>query len=118
MRFGIALLIALVVPAAAFQDKALHSVGEAGVTAPRLISKTNPQYTKEARDARIEGRVGVRCVVETDGHPGELSVVQPLDPGLDARALEAVKKWKFEPAKKDGKPVRVAAVVEVNFSLK
>jgi TonB family protein len=46
-----------------------------------------------------------------------MKVVRPLGMGLDQKALDAVKQWKFEPAMKDGKPVAVQINVEVNFRL-
>ncbi len=56
-------------------------------------------------------------IVERNGLANDIKVVNSLDPGLDANAILAVKQWEFEPATKDGKPVRVSAMIEVNFRL-
>ncbi len=56
-------------------------------------------------------------VVDESGHPKNFKVVRPLGLGLDDKAIEAVQKWRFRPALKDGRPVAVMATVEVNFRL-
>jgi TonB family protein len=59
----------------------------------------------------------LKLIVGADGHPREIAVARSLGLGLDEKAMEAVKNWKFEPAMKDGKPVSVAINVEVQFRL-
>jgi TonB family protein len=88
-----------------------------GVTPPSLISKTEPDYSEEARKARLQGMVRLRIVVDTHGDARDIQVSQTLGLGLDDRAIEAVKKWKFLPGKVNGKPAAVVAYVEVNFRL-
>jgi len=88
-----------------------------GVTAPRAIYKPDPEYSPEARQAKYQGTVVVSLVVTPDGTARGLRVVRSLGMGLDEKALEAVRKWRFEPARKDGKPVAVAVDVEINFRL-
>jgi TonB family protein len=88
-----------------------------GVTAPVLQFKTEPEYTEEARQARIQGTVVLDVEVEPDGTATVLGVVKSLNPGLDQRAIEAVSRWRFRPATRDGQPVKVSADVEVNFRL-
>ncbi len=107
----------LVLPLTAFQDPAVHKVGEKGLTPPRVVSKIEPKYTPEARDARIQGTVGLRCVIDQRGVAQNIEVVRSLDPGLDASAIEAVTQWRFDPGKKDGGPVRTQAMIEINFRL-
>jgi periplasmic protein TonB len=63
------------------------------------------------------GVVVLRLVVGSDGNPRDIQVVRALGLGLDEKAIEAVRKWRFEPARKDGKPVAVAVNIEVNFHL-
>ena len=63
------------------------------------------------------GVVVLQLVVGPDGLPRDIRVVQTLGLGLDEKAIEAVKKWRFEPAKKDGKPVAVAVNIQVDFHL-
>ena len=88
-----------------------------GVSAPRLIYKPEPEYSPEARQAKYQGAVILTLVVGADGTPRDLRVARSLGMGLDEKALEAVKQWRFEPARKNGKPVPVAVDVEVNFRL-
>jgi len=88
-----------------------------GVKAPRLLSKIEPEYTEEARDAKVSGTAVLKIVVAADGEVQKAEITQSLDPGLDANAIDAVTRWKFEPATLDGKPVAVSATVEVNFRL-
>jgi TonB family protein len=91
--------------------------GVGGVTAPVAIYKPEPEYSEEARKAKYQGTVVLACIVGADGRPRQLRVEQGLGMGLDEKALEAVRNWKFEPAQKDGKPVAVAIDVEVAFRL-
>ncbi len=88
-----------------------------GVTAPVPLYKPEPEYSEEARKAKYQGTVVLYVEVDTAGHPRNLRVVRSLGLGLDEKAIEAVGKWKFRPGYKDGKPVVVAATVEVNFRL-
>ena len=87
------------------------------VTKPELVSKVEPGYTDEAKDARIEGRIVLRVTFASDGKPSNVIVVKPLGYGLDEKAAEAMRQWVFRPATKDGKPVDFDANVEMNFRL-
>ena len=82
-----------------------------------MIYQPEPEYSEEARKAKYQGTVVVECVVGPDGHVRDMHVVRSLGMGLDQKALEAVKQWKFEPARKDGTAVSVLVSVEVNFRL-
>lgn len=88
-----------------------------GVSTPKLVYKVQAEYTKEARAAHVEGRVILSAIVSAEGLASNLNVVKSLDKGLDEKAIEAVRKWKFEPGRKDGKPVPVIATIEMNFRL-
>jgi len=88
-----------------------------GVTAPVLIYKVEPEYSEEARKAKFQGTVLLYIEVNERGLPQNPRVIRPLGMGLDEKAIEAVMKWRFQPGRKDGKPVTVAAQVEVNFRL-
>lgn len=88
-----------------------------GVSAPAVLAKVEPEYSEEARKAKFQGTVMLYIEVDENGKPKNLRVVRPLGLGLDEKAIEAVSKWKFRPGFKDGKPVTVAATVEVNFRL-
>jgi TonB family protein len=85
------------------------------VSAPQVLVKVDPQYTEEARAARLAGRLLLSIVVGTDGGAEGIRVVEGLGMGLDERAVDSVALWRFQPGKKDGKPVRVRGQVEVNF---
>ena len=95
----------------------LFRPGVGGVTAPVAIFKPDPEYSEEARKAKYQGTVILGMIVGADGRPRNLKVERGLGMGLDEKALEAVRTWKFEPAQKDGKPVAVLISVEVAFRL-
>jgi TonB family protein len=88
-----------------------------GVSAPRVLSKVDPEYTTEAHDAKLSGTVLLSVVVGTDGTAHDINVVKPLGMGLDEKAVEAVQKWHFQPGMKNGEPVNVRAQIEINFRL-
>jgi TonB family protein len=88
-----------------------------GVTKPELLKKVEPEYSEEARKAKFQGVVVLYIVVDPNGNAVSPRVMKSLGLGLDEKAMEAVKQWKFKPGYKDGKPVAVAATVEVNFRL-
>lgn len=88
-----------------------------GVSAPRLIYGPDPEFSEEARKAKYQGTVVLWAIVGTDGRVHEIRVQQSLGMGLDEKAIEAVRVWRFEPARKNGQPVAVQVNVEVNFRL-
>ena len=88
-----------------------------GVTAPQLLTKIEPEYSEEARKAKYQGTVLLYVQVDPSGRAVNMRVLHSLGLGLDEKAMEAVKKWKFRPGTKDGKPVTVEAQIEVNFRL-
>ncbi len=98
-------------------DQGIYSVKDEGVTPPRLIEKHEPEYTQEARDAKIEGNCVLAAVIGVNGTATSIEVQQGLDAGLDQKAIEAIQTWTFQPAQKDGQPVPVRATIEVNFRL-
>ena len=88
-----------------------------GVQAPRVLYQPDPDYSEEARRAGTSGVVLLSLVAGTDGAPRDIKVVIPLGDGLDEKAINAVKTWKFDPATKNGKPVAVQLMIEVQFRL-
>ena len=88
-----------------------------GVSAPRVLSMVEPEYSEEARKARWQGTVVLALVVDDQGRPQSLKVLRSPGLGLDQKAIEAIEKWRFKPGMKDGKPVSVGATIEVNFHL-
>ena len=93
-----------------------YRVGE-GVKRPVLIHKVEPVYTQEARDAKLEGKVVALIEVGADGVIRNVEIVKPLGMGLDEKAVEALRQWRFQPAEKDGQPVAVKASIEMSFRL-
>jgi TonB family protein len=88
-----------------------------GVTAPRVLEDPSPDYSEEARKAKYQGTVVLSLIVDSSGRPQNIKVYRSLGMGLDQKAVEAVRLWKFAPALKDGTPVAVLINVEVNFHL-
>src|SRR5579872_7417747 len=88
-----------------------------GVSAPRAIYQPEPEFSEEARKAKYQGVCTLSLIVGADGRPSNIRVASSLGMGLDEKAIEAVKTWRFEPAMKDGHPVAVQIAVEVDFHL-
>ena len=88
-----------------------------GVSAPRAIFQPDPEYSEEARKAKYQGTVVLWVVIGPDGRTHDIRVQRSLGLGLDEKAMQAVRTWKFEPARKDGQPVAVQVNIEVNFRL-
>lgn len=91
-----------------------------GVELPRVIREVKPQYTAEAMRAKIQGVVELEAVVLPDGSVGQISISRSLDRtfGLDAKAIEAVRQWRFVPGTRFGNPVAVLVTVELTFTLR
>jgi TonB family protein len=106
----------LVVFLAACQGARIYKVVQV-TTPPHVISKIEPQYTEQARAQKIQGKVVLTMIVNPDGRADHIRVMRSLDKGMDANAVAAIRQWTFEPGEKDGKSVRVAVTIEVNFHL-
>lgn len=89
-----------------------------GITPPTLLREVKPHYTEEARRRGIEGDVVLEIVVRADGTVGEVTLLQRLGSGLDQRAVDAVRQWRFSPARRLGTPVDVLVEVAVEFKLR
>jgi periplasmic protein TonB len=89
-----------------------------GITPPRLLREVKATYTEEARRASIMGDVVLEIVVRRDGSVGDLSIRRGLGAGLDERAIQAVRQWRFAPATRQGQPVDVVVEVAVEFTLR
>jgi protein TonB len=94
----------------------LYHVG-GGVAAPQLIFSVDPEFSDEARRAKYQGVCVVSLIVDAQGNPQRVAVVRHLGMGLDEKAVEAVKQYKFKPATLQGKPVPVEVNIEVNFRI-
>jgi periplasmic protein TonB len=88
-----------------------------GVSAPIPIFTPEAEFSDEARRAKYQGVCLISLIVDAQGNPQNPRVVRPLGMGLDEKALEAVRKYKFKPAMKGGTPVPVMMSIEVNFRL-
>jgi TonB family protein len=88
-----------------------------GVTPPAVQRKVDPKYIAEAVSERIEGTVRLAALVSKDGTVHQVELVHGLDPRLDRTAKEALGKWTFLPAMRDGRPIDVDILVEIPFRL-
>jgi len=95
----------------------IYHPGINGVTIPKVIYSVSPEFSDEARAKRYQGSVLVSLIIGADGLPKNPRVVRALGMGLDEKAIEAVKQYRFKPAEKDGTPVAVQMNVEVHFIL-
>ncbi len=95
----------------------IYSLNE-GATLPSVVSKAEPEYSDTAREACIQGSVLLEGVVETDGSMTVMSIGRGLEPTLDHNAIYALERWRFEPGRLNGVPVRVRMDVEVQFNLR
>ena len=98
-----------------FGGGVFHAGG--GVSAPVLLYKVEPEYSEEARKAKYQGTVVVYVEVDPSGRAVNPRILRSLGLGLDEKAIEAIRNWRFRPGYKDGKPVTVVATIEVNFRL-
>jgi TonB family protein len=103
----------------------LHQAGAAplprpaakDITPPTAIYKPQPPYTKEAKEAKLEGTVVLEVTVEANGTVSDVKVIRPLGKGLDESAAKTVRTWKFKPATKAAKPVAWTGAIEVGFQM-
>ncbi|MCC6589613.1 MAG: TonB family protein [Bryobacterales bacterium] len=94
----------------------VHRIG-GDVRAPKLVKKQEPEYTEEARIAKLDGTAILSVVIETDGRAHDVQVIRPIGMGLENKAVEAVRQWRFSPGTLNGQAVPVMATIEVNFRL-
>jgi TonB family protein len=88
-----------------------------GVSRPKPIYSPDPEFSDEARKNKYQGTVVLRLIVTADGRTSDIHVIRSLGMGLDEKAVEAARQWRFDPAKKDGRPVPVEVDMEINFRL-
>ncbi len=104
--------------AASGESRRVYDAKDAGLTPPRLLESHQASYTRDTMSRKVQGRVKLECVVETDGSIREVRVVESLDPELDEQAVQAVRRWKFAPGTKDGRAVPVRVEMEMSFKLR
>jgi TonB family protein len=91
-----------------------------GVTTPEVIREKTPEYSSEAMRAKVQGIVEVEAIVLPDGTVGPVNIIRSLDSrfGLDQKAVEAVRQWRFRPGMRLGQPVAVIVNIELTFTLR
>jgi TonB family protein len=100
------------------EPEAIFQPGVAGVSYPRCVFCPDPKYTAKARHDKIEGTVTLKVVIGTDGTASNIELVKGLGQGMDEQAINAVKNWRFEPARgPNGEPVAVVAPIEITFRI-
>ena len=101
-----------------------YTPGRREVTSPRLVEKSEPDYDSETRNKRIQGKAVCYVIIGTDGAvvraqslrwQPDANSSEPGDGGLLKKAIQSLQTWRFEPATRNGRPVAVAAMVEINF---
>jgi TonB family protein len=85
--------------------------------APIPTRKVDPKYVASAAAERVEGKVQLSAIIHGDGRIDSITVLQHLDDRLDFSAIQALQKWEFHPARRDGRPVDVDAIFEIPFRL-
>jgi TonB family protein len=105
----------------------IYEVGD-GVSAPKVLSTVNPEYTDMARKKKMSGGCVIGPVVDAQGNPQDIhvarSVADNYEPklkkiaeGLDQTAMKAVSQYRFNPAEYQGKPVPVHVKIEIRFQI-
>ena len=82
-----------------------------------VVVRVDPDYTREARELRLEGRVVLHVWADRKGHLERIRVVRSMGHGLDEKAIEAVKQWRFRPARKNGVPIASEGTIDMDFRL-
>ena len=95
----------------------LHAQEVSHQTPPRVIHKIEPEYTEEARKANLEGTVVLTTIISVDGIPQGIKVVRELGGGLDERAVDCLRQWRFRPAMIHDEPVSQQITVEMTFRI-
>jgi TonB family protein len=100
-----------------YADRTAREAGLSPVAAPVPRRKVDPKYVASAQSDRVEGKIQLACVIGKDGHVSHVEMVRGLDERLNQTAQEAMAKWEFEPATRQGEPVEVDVLVEIPFKL-
>ncbi len=89
-----------------------------GISAPEVVHSVEAEFSDEARRAKYQGVCLISLIVDAQGNPQDIHVARALGMGLDEKAIDAIRQYKFRPAMKDGKtPVPVMITIEVDFRL-
>lgn len=95
----------------------VYKVQEGEVSAPRAIFSPNPEFSEYARLAKFQGAVTLSVVVDASGRTTDIQIISPLGLGLDEKAVDATRAWRFEPAMKDASAVPVKIMIQTDFRL-
>lgn len=87
------------------------------VSPPECEYCPDPEYSEKARQSRAQGAVVIHAIISEEGRVRAMKILKPLGHGLDEHAIAAVSRWRFTPALREGKAIRVFMVVEMNFYL-
>jgi periplasmic protein TonB len=104
-------------PGAVNGPEGIYPGNTKGMTVPQVIFNPEPGFSDEARKSKTQGRVGLLVVVGKDGLTHSIRVSESLGMGLDEKAIEAVRLWRFKPATLNGAAVATQILVEVDFRL-
>ena len=97
------------------QNLGVYRIG-GSISPPTVVYKPVAEYSDEAREKHFEGICLISLIVDAEGNPQNPRIIRAAGMGLDEKALEAVRKYRFKPAMKDGQtPVPVMITIEVNF---
>ena len=94
-----------------------YSGFQGSLVEPVLLYRVDPEYSDEARKAKLQGVVLVRAVIDAGGQLRNVAVAQSLGMGLDECALAAVRKWKFRAGTRNGRPVAIPTLIQLTFRL-
>jgi periplasmic protein TonB len=92
------------------------AIATAPVTPPRVVKKTEPQFSEEARQTHEGGMVRLKVFIGADGGGQDVRIMQSAGYGLDEKAVHAIEQWEFRPAMKLGEPVEATTYIECNFA--
>jgi len=94
-----------------------HHAGTGGIRDPVLVHSVEPEFSEPARKAKFSGNVQIYLWVDELGNPSHVRVIRGVGMGLDEKAVEAVRQYKFKPAVQNGKPVKVDMYISVDFNI-
>jgi len=105
-------------PSKTLWDVLPHFERQRGITGPEVTHEEKPPYTSHAMRRRVEGVVLLEAIILNDGSVGDVRVLRSLDVQLDQQAVSAVNRWKFKPARREGRPIPIVVSIESSFCLR
>lgn len=109
----VVIILAAIQNTNATSEEKVYELGP-GISQPRVTHQVMPHYS-DPHGVKVEGAVDIQLIVTSAGLPKDPRVVKGIDKDVDQSALDAVAQWRFDPAEKDGKPVAVRIVLEIEF---